>query len=114
MSGHHASPLPNGAVSLESRGATGGAVYLTARSCVCWGAGVMGCADATKMEFLKTSLSDFEFRNGYFYKYAKMAGTRVNAAGIKVEVPDTTPYHTEYLLEAKEMGLIKQAQLDAV
>ena len=50
-------------------------------------------AYAQKMEFLPTAITDFENRNGYFYRYAKMAGTRVNAAGIKVEVPDTTPIH---------------------
>ena len=44
---------------------------------------------AQKMEFLPTSIGqDFESRNGYFYRYAKMAGTRVNPAGIKVEIPD--------------------------
>ena len=43
-----------------------------------------------------------------------MAGTRTNAAGIKVEIPDTTPIHTEYLLCAQEdLKLITKAELDA-
>ena len=29
---------------------------------------------AERMEFLPTSIKDFEFRNGYFYKYSKLAG----------------------------------------
>ena len=71
---------------------------------------------AKKMEFLPTKLGsdDFEFRNGYFYKYAKMAGSRTNAAGIKVEVPDTTPGHTDYLMFALEEGVITQSLLDSV
>lgn len=39
---------------------------------------------ATKFEFLPTEIKDFEFRNGYFYKFSKLAGQRTNAAGIKV------------------------------
>lgn len=69
---------------------------------------------AQKVEFLPTALTDFEFRNGYFYRYSKMAGQRTNAAGIKVDVPDTTPIHTEYLLYAQKEGLLSQADLDAV
>ena len=69
---------------------------------------------AQKMEFLPTSLTDFEFRNGYFYRYAKMAGTRTTPAGIKVEVPDTTPAHTDYLMWAQEKGLLSQSVLDSV
>ena len=42
-----------------------------------------------------------------------MAGTRVNPAGIKVEIPDGTPIHTEYLLFAQENGLVSQQLLDA-
>ena len=56
----------------------------------------------------------FEATNGYFYKYAKMAGTRTNAAGIKVEIPDTTPVHTDYLKFAVEKGVLSQSELDAV
>ena len=71
-------------------------------------------AYAQKMEFLPTALTDFEFRNGYFYRYTKMAGTRITPAGIKVQVPDTTPTHTEYLLLAQERGLINQSLLNSV
>ena len=71
-------------------------------------------AYAQKMEFLPTAITDFEHRNGYFYRYAKMAGTRVNAAGIKVEVPDTTPIHSDYLMWAQEKGIISQSLLDSV
>jgi len=69
---------------------------------------------AHHLEFLPTSITDFPFRNGYFYKYSKMAGTRVNPAGIKVDVPDTTPIHTEYLLFARDEGIITQELLDSV
>ena len=55
-----------------------------------------------------------EFRNGYFYRYALMAGTRVTADGRKIDVPDTTPIHTEYLLFAAENGIIEQSLLDSV
>ena len=71
-------------------------------------------AYARTVEFLPTSIEDFEYRNGYFYKYTKMAGTRTNPAGIKVEIPDTTPIHTEYLMYAKEKGVISQSLLDSV
>lgn len=43
-----------------------------------------------------------------------MAGTRTNPAGIKVEIPDTTPVHTDYLMYAQEEGVITQALLDSV
>ena len=71
---------------------------------------------AQQMEFLPTAsvATDFEFFNGYFYKYAKMAGTRTTAAGIKVDIPDTTPMHTDYLNWAHEKGYINQALLDSV
>ena len=71
-------------------------------------------AYAQKMEFIPTSIKDFEYRNGYFYKYTKMAGTKTNPAGIKVEIPDTTPVHTDYLKFAEEEGVITQALLDSV
>ena len=69
---------------------------------------------AQHLDFMPTKMTDFPFRNGYFYKYAKMAGTRTTPAGIKVEVPDTTPIHTEYLLFARDEGLISQELLDSV
>lgn len=73
-------------------------------------------AYAQRMEFMKCkSISkDFEFFNGYFYKFAKMAGTRVTPAGIKVEVPDTTPIHTDYVKWCHEKGYVNQALLDSV
>ena len=43
-----------------------------------------------------------------------MAGTRVTADGRKIDVPDTTPIHTEYLLFAAENGIIEQSLLDSV
>ena len=43
-----------------------------------------------------------------------MAGTRTTPAGIMVDVPDTTPLHTEYLMEALEKGVVSQALLDSV
>lgn len=43
-----------------------------------------------------------------------MAGTRTTPAGIKVDVPDTTPLHTEFLMFAQEKGLISQSELDSV
>lgn len=71
-------------------------------------------AYAERVEFLPTRITDFEYRNGYFYRYAKMAGSKTNAAGIKVEIPDTTPVHTDYLMWAKERGVISQSLLDSV
>lgn len=69
---------------------------------------------AAKMEFLPTSFDDFQFRNGYFYRYTKMAGTRTTPAGVKIEVPDTTPVHTELLMYARDEGLLSQSLLDSV
>ena len=71
-------------------------------------------AYADQMEFLPTSIRDFPFRNGYFYKYSLMAGVRTNAAGMRIEMPDTTPLHTEYLLDARDEGIVSQELLDSV
>ena len=73
-------------------------------------------ADASKIEFARTSLSpdDFAFRSGYFYRLSKMAGKRTTPDGRKVDIPDGTPLHTEYLEYAAELGLISQATLDDV
>ena len=76
-------------------------------------------AHAAHLEFVKTSteegkLVDFDFRSGYFYRLSKMAGQRVLADGRKVDIPDGTPLHTEYLLYAVEEGHLDQATLDAV
>ena len=43
-----------------------------------------------------------------------MAGKRTNAAGITVDVPDSTPMHTEYLLAAVERGVLSKAELNSV
>lgn len=71
-------------------------------------------AYARHMEFLPTAIKDFRFRNGYFYRYALMAGTRTTADGRKIDVPDTTPIHTEYLLFARDNGIIPAELLDSV
>ena len=42
-----------------------------------------------------------------------LPGTRVAANGVKIEMPDSTPMHSEYLHWAVEQGLIGQAELDA-
>ena len=72
------------------------------------------CAYSRTVEFLPTALKEFEWTNGYFYRYTLMAGTRTNPAGITIEMPDTTPMHTEYLLRARDMGLISNAELESV
>ena len=71
---------------------------------------------ANELDVLPTAVTpeEFPFRNGYFYRYALMAGTRTTADGRKVEIPDTTPIHTEYLLFAAENGIIEQSLLDSV
>ena len=71
------------------------------------------------LDFVRTSteegrLVDFEFRSGYFYRLSKMAGQRVLADGRKVDIPDSTPLHTEYLLHAVAEGHLDQATLDSV
>ncbi|KAL1530503.1 hypothetical protein AB1Y20_001404 [Prymnesium parvum] len=73
-------------------------------------------AYARQLDFLPTALplKEFEFRNGYFYRYSLMAGTRTTADGRKIEMPDTTPIHTEYLQFAVENGIIAQSMLDSV
>ena len=55
-----------------------------------------------------------QWRNGYFYRYSLMAGTRTAPNGIKIEMPDSTPLHTEYLMIAQEQGLISKATLESV
>ena len=72
------------------------------------------CAYARRVEFLPVALEDFEWRNGYFYRYSLLKGKRTNAAGITVELPDSTPNHTALLLKARDMGLLSQATLDSV
>ena len=54
------------------------------------------CAYSRRVDFLPTSLTEFEWRNGYFYKYSLMAGKRTAANGIVIDMPDATPMHTEY------------------
>lgn len=73
-------------------------------------------AYANHLEFLPTSIppSEFEYRNGYFYRYSLMAGTRTTADGRKIEMPDTTPVHTDYLLYAAENGMIDPNLLESV
>ena len=76
-------------------------------------------AHAAHLDFVRTStdegrLVDFEFRSGYFYRLSKMAGQRVLADGRKVDIPDSTPLHTEYLLHAVAEGHLDQATLDSV
>ena len=72
------------------------------------------CEYARRVEFFPTALKEFEWRNGYFYRYSLMAGKRKNAAGLEYEMPDSTPIHTEYLMLAKEKGLISSAELESV
>ena len=71
-------------------------------------------AYSQRVEFFPTALKEFEWRNGYFYRYSLMAGKRTAPNGIVIEMPDSTPLHTEYLLKAKEQGLISQSLLDSV
>ena len=76
-------------------------------------------AHAAHLDFVRTStddgrLVDFEFRSGYFYRLSKMAGQRVLPDGRKVDIPDSTPLHTEYLLHAVAEGHLDQATLDSV
>ena len=66
------------------------------------------------VEFFPTALKEFEWRNGYFYRYSCMAGVRTTADGRKIDVPDSTALHTEYLQIALEQGLISQGLLDSV
>ena len=71
---------------------------------------------AQQLEFVPTSLppEEFKYRNGFCYRYSKMAGTRTTGDGRKVEVPDTTPGHTAYLGFALEEGVLTQELLDSV
>jgi len=66
------------------------------------------------VDFFPTAIKEFEFRNGYFYRFSLMAGKRTNAAGITVDMPDSTPMHTEYLLAAVERGVLSKAELNSV
>lgn len=72
------------------------------------------CAYSRRVDFLPTSLTEFEWRNGYFYKYSLMAGKRTAANGIVIDMPDATPMHTEYLELAVERGALSKAELNSV
>ena len=72
------------------------------------------CDYAERVEFFPTALKEFEFRNGYFYRYSLMAGKRTAPNGMVIEMPDSTPLHTEYLMLARDKGLISQGDLDSV
>ena len=109
----------------------------------------MSSLPSRQVEFFPTALKEFEWRNGYFYRYSCMAGVRTAANGIqcarhtpgpcprialtsaevlrsspvcpcahtrgrRIEMPDSTPLHTEYLELAVERGAISQATLDEV
>ena len=62
------------------------------------------------MDFFPTSLKEFKWRNGWFYRYTLLSGTTTNRNGIKIEMPDPTPLHTELLEIAQEQGLIDLGQ----
>eukprot|EP00965_Chrysotila_dentata_P133522 4415992-Pleurochrysis_carterae.AAC.1 len=47
------------------------------------------CAYSRRVEFFPTAMKEFEWRNGWFYRYTKLAQ--------KNGFPDATPMHTEYL-----------------
>lgn len=64
------------------------------------------CAYSRQVEFLPTSLEDFKWRNGWFYRYSMLSKTTINRNGLKMEMPDSTPLHTELLELAQEQGLI--------
>ena len=72
------------------------------------------CAYSRTVEFFPTAIKEFEWRNGYFYRYSLMSGKRKAANGIVIDMPDATPMHTEYLLAAQEKGLISMAELNSV
>ena len=67
-----------------------------------------------RFEFLPCKLDEFETTNGYFYKYSLMQGKRTAPNGIVIDMPDSTPYHTELLHMARDQGLLSQADLDSV
>lgn len=53
---------------------------------------------ALSVKDFPTSLKEFEFRNGYFYKYSMLAREK--------GFPDPTPMHTDFLEEGKKLGRI--------
>jgi len=55
------------------------------------------CAYSRRVEFFPTAMKEFEWRNGWFYRYTKLAQ--------KNGFPDATPMHTEYLRYGRENGL---------
>jgi len=53
---------------------------------------------ALSVKDFKTGIKEFEWRNGYFYRYSMLAREK--------GFPDPTPMHTDWLEEGKKMGLI--------
>jgi hypothetical protein len=53
---------------------------------------------ARSVKDFPTAIKEFEWRNGFFYRYSKLATSR--------GLDDQTPMHTGYLEDGKKMGLI--------
>ena len=51
-----------------------------------------------------TAVKEFEWRNGWFYRYSLMGGMRELPDGRKIEMPDPTPMHSEYLQVLVDRG----------
>jgi hypothetical protein len=62
------------------------------------------------VEFFPTALKEFKWRNGWFYRYTRLSSTTINRNGLKIEMPDPCPLHTELLEIAHEQGLINLAE----
>ena len=67
------------------------------------------------VEFFPTAVKEFKWRNGWFYRYSLLTGgqKRELPDGRKIEVPDPTPMHTEYLQHLAGKGQLDLSEVTA-
>jgi len=72
------------------------------------------CAYSERVEFFPTAVKEFKWRNGFFYRYSLLGGTRTLPDGRKIEMPDPCPMHSEYLQYAVDKGTLDKNVLSEV
>lgn len=73
------------------------------------------CSYSERVEFFPTAVKEFKWRNGWFYRYSLLAGGNMRTLpdGRKVQVPDPTPMHTDYLKHLASKGQLDLSEVTA-
>jgi len=71
------------------------------------------CAYSEQVEFFPTAVKELKWRNGWFYRYSLLEGKRTLPDGRKIEMPDPTPMHTDYLLHLQDKGELDLSEIKA-